>query len=219
MHAGELTMGREPKQFTALLIFMTIALFTAISGALILMAQSSRINSAGEWHEYTSPLMPVNYSHMTIDLMPIDTSNMPDFPNCSNISETGFCWVAHEATLKDGGHMVEVSLKQNGKVIGNAQAMTMEVEYAGISGTGVDSVWVTAIKVARYARMNGVGSTMVKALDAAIATVTKYDGLDEAFVLFVDQAGWGSSIMANIDKASIVWKDVDMFIYRIVSSM
>ena len=170
---------------------------------------------------YSHPRMPTSLS--TVDNwtgVTLPDGLMPDFPQCG-IDVESWCWKAREGTFKDG-HVLEVRLTGDGKVLADVQYMEMSVEYAEMHSIAhlTDTVWLSAVRVARFARLNGLGAKMITAGDRLLAYIVGCEGVACGYHAFFNSSGsqrWMDAMRARVPDALIIYEDMEMFIYEVLS--
>jgi hypothetical protein len=175
---------------------------------------------------YTNPKLPMSMAAIsggTAVRMPDGV--LPDFPQCHALNISDWCWNVREAEYEEG-HMIEVNLMSEGRVVGNVQLLEMDIGYVElqeIMASYSDTVWLSAIKVARYARLNGIGGIMRQAADKVLAYLIGQDGVDRAYHVFFNSSGsetWMRSAynaVAACSECVIIYEDAEMFIYEILA--
>jgi hypothetical protein len=146
--------------------------------------------------------------------LPVDGGNMP---NCEDFNMAGCDWDSKLRRKVTGDDtVIDTTLTKDGEVIGQAQVMEVNTaEYEELKilhDMGYEKAWISHVRVARAFRGNGLGRTMWQASDTMIKVLV---GSGNAVHIFVDQAGWGSSIMRNINPTNIVAKYDNWFAYII----
>ena len=150
--------------------------------------------------------------HMTVNSsgdvevpLPVDGSGLPSVPDCRDLDPKACSWeskLIQKVTGED--RVIETVLKKEGEIIGKAEVGEIETaaykELEGLSSAGYDKAWISAIRVAKSYRGNGLGRTMWKASDAMIRTLAG----PGAVHLFVDNAGWGKAIMRDVPVGNII---------------
>jgi len=200
---------------------IAIAIFLGLMANELIPSVSS---TAGD------PVMEVIYSHprMPVSRAIIDNwtpvtmpdGSMPDFPNCS-LNVKNWCWSVREGSFEDG-HVIETSLKGDGKILADVQYMEMSVEYAEMNGIAhiTDNVWLSAVRVARFARLNGLGARMMTAGDRVLAHILGCEGMGCGYHAFFNSSGsqrWMDTMRARVPDAMIIYEDAEMFIYEVLS--
>ena len=150
--------------------------------------------------------------HMTVNSdgdvevpLPVDGSGLPSVPDCRDLNPDDCSWeskLIQKVTGED--RVIETVLKKEGEIIGKAEVGEIETaaykELEALSSAGHDTSWISAIRVAKSYRGNGLGRTMWQASDAMIRTLAG----PGAVHLFVDNAGWGNAIMKHVPVENII---------------
>jgi hypothetical protein len=150
---------------------------------------------------------------------PLDIGgSMPDFPDCSHLGIEACKWIIREATTEEG-QIYDINIMHKGRVIGNAQALEMQtadmVLPAQVAETS-DTIWLTAVRVSRGLRMNGLGDLLRAAIDRTIGITLTMEGGDVAYHLFYDSAGWLQAVLAKIPPELIIYQDAEMMVYMVL---
>lgn len=161
------------------------------------------------WPEFISPMsiMADGGTQMTVHLEPGD---LPPVPNCDDldICPDNSRWRVYIRKTGAGDDLVTVELEANGKTVGEQQLLrinTAEYEQTQpIAAKGYPNGWISHIKVARFARDHGIGRLMWQAGDAALRVIFGSGG---AIHLFVDNAGWGPTLLREIADDLFVYAD------------
>ncbi len=145
--------------------------------------------------------------------LPTDGVGLPD---CKELEIPGCEWESRLRQQPDGtDKIIETDLVQDGKVIGKAQVMEIETaEYEQLhelAEAGHEKAWISHIQVVRAYRGNGLGRALWQASDSMIKVLTG----SGAVHIFVDQAGWGNSIMSRVAASDIVLAAADYWAYII----
>ena len=145
--------------------------------------------------------------------LPTDGAGLPD---CKELEIPGCEWESRLRQDIDGGErVIETDLVKDGKVVGKVQVMEVETaEYEQLhelAQAGHEKAWISHIKVVRAYRGNGLGKALWRASDSMIKVLTG----SGAVHIFVDQAGWGNSIMSRVAASDIVLAAADYWVYII----
>jgi hypothetical protein len=149
---------------------------------------------------------------------------LPDFPQCNALNISRWCWNVQESDYEEG-HVIDVDLMSEGRVVGNIQLLEMDIGYVELEqvmASYTDTVWLSAIKVARYARLNGIGKLMRVAGDKVLAYIMGQDGVDRAYHVFYNSSGsngWMQSVKDAVyaGNFTIIYQDAEMFIYEVTA--
>ena len=193
-----------------LLIAAAITLLLPLAGQLQAPAFSRRTT----FHTFA----PYPYNLASLDVgsfTPVSGASnyMPNPPDCRHLGLRQCRWQVTEKPSEGEGHVVDVRLMNGGRVVGEIQLMEIQVTYAeelAAASSHTDTVWIAFVRVAPYARANGIGRAMWKAGDAAIRLVTALDGTGRAYRAIYDLAGWGEALLREIPPDAPIYVSRDM---------
>lgn len=222
MTAQQYQMVRSPR----LMMFLFVLFLSSLIGAG-LVAFDPQPSSAPTWDDiYRHPIfnqMATRLDYGALTPVHLPDGLMPNFPQCDGLDIARWCWRVSEATYKEG-HLLNVDLLGDGTSIGNIQLLEMDTQYVEISEAMngySDTVWLSAIKVARLARLNGIGRVMWLAGDRVLGYLSGCEGVcSGVYHLFFNSSGsqaWMDSIRRSVFVAGydVIYENTEMFIYEV----
>ena len=204
------TLSKSSSPKTVLPLFLLVVLVMAIFGLGMLRRPLTPQMAEVYIPPYNMAVSSLGEVKVTL---PTDGAGLPDcndiIPGCKWDSEL-------RRTVTGEDTVIETNLTVDGKVVGQAQVMEVEtLEYQELEvlhHMGHEKAWISHIRIARAYRGVGLGRTLWQASDSMIKVLV---GSGNAIHIFVDQAGWGPSLMRSVPTVDIILEDLDFWAYII----
>jgi hypothetical protein len=147
--------------------------------------------------------------------IPLDGVAMPPPPQCDEDGNCSYEWKAEGGVNKDGCiDWIRVLLNRDGcPVAGNEMVKIETAEYqetAELAEAGHNEAWISSVEVEESAQGQGLGRSTWQAGDRVLKLVDS-----RPVHVFSDIAGWGKSLMTEIDTALILIEEEGLWAYLV----
>jgi hypothetical protein len=147
--------------------------------------------------------------------IPLDDVAMPSPPQCDEDGNCSYDWQAEGGVNKDGCiDWIRVLLNRDGcPVAGNEMVKIETLEYeetAELAEAGHDEAWISSVQVEESSQGQGLGRSAWQAGDRVLKLVDS-----QPVHIFSDIAGWGKSLMTEIDTALILIEEEGLWAYLV----